>query len=162
MPSSASASTRALCLKGRSPRSTSRRDWPDWYALVPAFVATYGSAELQELEIGAEFLGAIEEQNDVSLTDGNDHGLLPRLDHLKFPTPEPAWLARRRVRPRRPERAAPEPRSDRGGSRCRSSTAEIISASSVLVGRTDQDAYGFLGGCEARLPIRLLTMTRNR
>ena len=59
------------------------------------------------------------------------------------------------------ERAAPEPRSDRGGSRCRSSTAEIISPSSVLVGRTYQDAYRFLGGCEARLPIRLPTMTRS-
>jgi hypothetical protein len=25
-------------------------DWPDWYQLVPAFVATYGPDELQELE----------------------------------------------------------------------------------------------------------------
>ncbi len=47
-------------------------DWPDWYALVPAFVATYGSEELQELEIGAEFLGAIEEQDDVSLTEADE------------------------------------------------------------------------------------------
>jgi len=43
-------------------------DWPDWYQLVPAFVATYGSDELRELEIGAEFLGAIEEREDVSLS----------------------------------------------------------------------------------------------
>ena len=44
-------------------------DWPDWFQLAPAFVAAYGSYELQELEIGAEFLEAIEEQDDVSLTD---------------------------------------------------------------------------------------------
>jgi len=46
-------------------------DWPDWYQLVPAFVATYGSDELRELESGAEFLGAVEEQDDVSLTDAD-------------------------------------------------------------------------------------------
>ena len=34
-------------------------------------MATYGSEELQELEIGAEFLGAIEEDEDVSLSDGD-------------------------------------------------------------------------------------------
>ena len=39
-------------------------DWPHWYQLVPAFVATYGSEELQELEDRAEFLGAIEEDED--------------------------------------------------------------------------------------------------
>jgi len=27
-------------------------DWLDWYVLVPAFVATYGSEELQALEGG--------------------------------------------------------------------------------------------------------------
>jgi hypothetical protein len=43
-------------------------DWPDWYQLVPAFTATYGSEELQELEGGAEFLRVIEERDDVSLT----------------------------------------------------------------------------------------------
>jgi hypothetical protein len=43
-------------------------DWPDWYQLASAFVATYGSDELRELEIGAEFLGAIEEREDVSLS----------------------------------------------------------------------------------------------
>ncbi len=43
-------------------------DWLDWYALVPAFVAAYGSDELQELELGAEFLGAIEVDEDVILT----------------------------------------------------------------------------------------------
>jgi hypothetical protein len=46
-------------------------DWPDWYQLVPAFVATYGSEELQELYIGAEFLGAVEEDEDVSLTEAD-------------------------------------------------------------------------------------------
>jgi hypothetical protein len=43
-------------------------DWPDWYQLVPAFVAAYGSEELQELEGATEFLGAVEEDDDVSLT----------------------------------------------------------------------------------------------
>ncbi len=44
-------------------------DWLDWYQLVPAFVATYGSDELRDLEGGAVFLGAIEEDEDVSLTE---------------------------------------------------------------------------------------------
>jgi hypothetical protein len=43
-------------------------DWPDWYQLVPAFVATYGTDELQELEGGAEFLRVVEEHDEVSLT----------------------------------------------------------------------------------------------
>ena len=42
-------------------------DWPDWYQLAPAFVATYGSTELQELEVAAELLEAIEEDDDVTL-----------------------------------------------------------------------------------------------
>jgi hypothetical protein len=46
-------------------------DWLDWYALVPAFVAAYGSDELRELEIGAEFLGAIDEGEDVILTEAD-------------------------------------------------------------------------------------------
>ncbi len=46
-------------------------DWLDWYALVPAFVAAYGSDELRELEIGAEFLGATDEGEDVILTDAD-------------------------------------------------------------------------------------------
>jgi hypothetical protein len=45
-------------------------DWPDWFQLAPAFVAAYGSEELQELEGAAEFLGAIEE-DDVSLTEAD-------------------------------------------------------------------------------------------
>ena len=43
-------------------------DWPDWYQLAPAFVATYGSEELQELEGASVLLEAIEEQDDVTLT----------------------------------------------------------------------------------------------
>ena len=46
-------------------------DWPDWYQLVPAFVATYGSDELQKLEAAAVLLEAIEEQDDVSLTEAD-------------------------------------------------------------------------------------------
>jgi hypothetical protein len=44
-------------------------NWPDWYQLAPAFVAAYGTEELQELEGGAEFLRAVEEDEEVSLTD---------------------------------------------------------------------------------------------
>jgi hypothetical protein len=43
-------------------------DWPDWYQLVPAFVATYGTEELQELECAAVLLEAIEEDDEVGLT----------------------------------------------------------------------------------------------
>ena len=46
-------------------------DWPHWYQLVPAFMATYGSEEPSELEVGAEFLGAIEEDEDVCLTEAD-------------------------------------------------------------------------------------------
>jgi len=57
-------------------------DWPDWYQLAPAFVATYGTEELQELEGASEFLEAIEEQDDVSLTEA-DRAYLKALE---------AWL----------------------------------------------------------------------
>ena len=57
-------------------------DWPDWYQLVPAFVATYGTEELQELEGAAMLLEAIEEQDDVSLTEA-DRAYLKALE---------AWL----------------------------------------------------------------------
>jgi hypothetical protein len=57
-------------------------DWPDWYQLVPAFVATYGTEELQELEGAAVLLEAIEEQDDVSLTEA-DRAYLKALE---------AWL----------------------------------------------------------------------
>ena len=46
-------------------------DWPDWFQLVPAFVAAYGTEELQELERVAVFLRAVEEDDDVSLTDAD-------------------------------------------------------------------------------------------
>jgi hypothetical protein len=46
-------------------------DWPDWYQLGPAFVAAYGSEELHELESGAEFLRAIEEDDDVCFTEAD-------------------------------------------------------------------------------------------
>jgi hypothetical protein len=46
-------------------------DWPDWYQLVPAFVATYGSDELQELEGAAVLLEAIEEDEDVTLNEAD-------------------------------------------------------------------------------------------
>ncbi|MGD0287827.1 MAG: hypothetical protein ABSC31_15870, partial [Acidimicrobiales bacterium] len=43
----------------------------DWYALVPAFVATYGSEELHELEVAAELLEAIEDDEDVTLNEAD-------------------------------------------------------------------------------------------
>jgi hypothetical protein len=46
-------------------------DWPDWYQLVPAFVATYGAEELQELEVAAVLLEAIEEDEDVTLNEAD-------------------------------------------------------------------------------------------
>jgi hypothetical protein len=46
-------------------------DWPDWFQLLPAFVAAYGSEELQELEGGTVLLEVIEEHDDVSLTDAD-------------------------------------------------------------------------------------------
>jgi hypothetical protein len=46
-------------------------DWLDWFQLVPAFVAAYGSGELQEREEGAVFLRAVEEHDDVALTEAD-------------------------------------------------------------------------------------------
>ncbi|MGO9581813.1 MAG: hypothetical protein ACLP36_03300 [Acidimicrobiales bacterium] len=46
-------------------------DWPDWFQLVSAFVAAYGSEELQELEGGAVFLRAVEEDDDIALTEAD-------------------------------------------------------------------------------------------
>ncbi|MGO9962461.1 MAG: hypothetical protein ACLPUG_03400 [Acidimicrobiales bacterium] len=57
-------------------------DWPDWYQLVPAFVAAYGPEELKELEGGAEFLRAAEEDDEVNLID-RDRAYLKTLE---------AWL----------------------------------------------------------------------
>jgi hypothetical protein len=48
-------------------------DWPDWYQLAPAFVATYGTEELQELEGAA----GVEEQDEVSLTEADRVYLKP-------------------------------------------------------------------------------------
>ena len=48
--------------------------WPRryrWNHLVHAFGATYGSDELQKLESGAAFLRAIEEDDNVSLTEAD-------------------------------------------------------------------------------------------
>jgi hypothetical protein len=54
-------------------------DWLDWFALVPAIVATYGSEELRNLEDEAEFLRVI---GDVRLTEA-DRAYLKALE---------AWL----------------------------------------------------------------------
>jgi hypothetical protein len=44
-------------------------DWPDWFQLVPAFVAAYGTDELKEAEVASVFLEAVEEHENVSLDD---------------------------------------------------------------------------------------------
>ena len=44
-------------------------DWPDWYQLAPAFVATYGTEELQELEGASVLLEAIEEDDERIFID---------------------------------------------------------------------------------------------
>ncbi len=62
-------------------------DWPDWYALVPAYVATYGSDELQELEVAAELLEAIEEDEDVILNEA-DRDYLNALEEWLVMYPE--------------------------------------------------------------------------
>jgi len=62
-------------------------DWLDWYALVPAFVATYGSEELQELEGGAEFLRAAEEDDEVNLIE-RDRDYLKALEEWLGKYPE--------------------------------------------------------------------------
>jgi hypothetical protein len=46
-------------------------DWPDWFQLVPAFVAAYGSEELKQAEVASEFLEAVEEHDDVALTEAD-------------------------------------------------------------------------------------------
>ena len=52
-------------------------DWPDWYQLAHAFVAAYGMAALKEMEDEAVFLDAVEEQEDVSLTEADRVYLKP-------------------------------------------------------------------------------------
>ncbi len=59
--------TSALLEGSISPKHV-EKDWLDWFALVPAIVATYGSEELRNLEDKAEFLRVI---GDVSLTEAD-------------------------------------------------------------------------------------------
>jgi hypothetical protein len=61
--------TSALLEGSLSPRHV-EKDWLDWFALVPAIVATYGSDELRCLEDEAEFLRVIED-GDVNLTEAD-------------------------------------------------------------------------------------------
>ena len=43
-------------------------DWADWYHLVPAFVATYASTQLQELQVAAWLLEVTEKDEEVIST----------------------------------------------------------------------------------------------
>jgi hypothetical protein len=54
-------------------------DWPDWYSLAPAFVAAYGTGDLEALEHNADFLFLAEEGEDVALT-GADRAYLEALE----------------------------------------------------------------------------------
>jgi hypothetical protein len=54
-------------------------DWPDWFDLAPAFVAAYGTGDLEELEYAASFLRAVEDGEDVALTD-DDRAYLTALE----------------------------------------------------------------------------------
>ena len=45
------------------------QDWADWFQLVPAFVAAYGTDELKEAEVASVFLETVEEHEHVSLND---------------------------------------------------------------------------------------------
>ena len=45
--------------------------WPDWFQLAPAFVAAYGTEEEEQLQAAAVFLRAIDEHDDVALTDAD-------------------------------------------------------------------------------------------
>jgi len=57
-------------------------DWPDWFQLAPAFVATYGAEELNGLVDGAQILRVVEEDEDVSRTGA---------DRVYLKAPE-SWL----------------------------------------------------------------------
>jgi hypothetical protein len=44
-------------------------DWPDWFDLAPAFVAVYGTPDLEELEYSTSFVRIVEEHDVVKLTE---------------------------------------------------------------------------------------------
>jgi hypothetical protein len=46
-------------------------DWADWFHLAPAFVLSYGTEEQEEMQNAAMFLTAIEEDDDVTLTEAD-------------------------------------------------------------------------------------------
>jgi hypothetical protein len=69
-------------LDGSLTPSDVHEDWPDWFDLAPAFVVAYGTKELSDAENATDFLGAVEEHEQVRLTDA-DRSYLRELD---------AWL----------------------------------------------------------------------
>jgi len=81
MPSSACASTRVPYSKVRS-AGARRGRLAGLVSARPRLRGHYGTEELQELEGASEFLEAIEEQDDVSLTEA-DRAYLKALE---------AWL----------------------------------------------------------------------
>ena len=48
-----------------------REGWPDWYHLAAAFVFTYGTGDLEELEYAAVSLRAVEYDGEESLTEAD-------------------------------------------------------------------------------------------
>ncbi|MGD0287541.1 MAG: hypothetical protein ABSC31_14410 [Acidimicrobiales bacterium] len=95
-------------------------DWSDWYQLVPAFVATYGPDELQELEGAAELLEAIEEDEDVILTEAdrdylkNTGGMARHVPRDADRVAERAWRNCAGRTARRPQANRPFPNSRSG------------------------------------------------
>ena len=51
--------------------ATLAEDWPDWFELAPAFVLAYGTDELARLQEAATFLRAVEEHDEVGLTEAD-------------------------------------------------------------------------------------------
>lgn len=58
-------------LDGSITPASLRLEWPDWFQLASAFVFAYGNGDLGELEYAAVFLRAVEDEENVSLTDAD-------------------------------------------------------------------------------------------
>ena len=73
--------TDALLDRSISP-TTLAEDWPDWYLLTAAFVTVYAPEEVEELEERTAFLNAVENGDDVALTEADQAYLWALRLHL--------------------------------------------------------------------------------
>ena len=64
-------------LDGSISASAVAEDWPDFFDLVPAFVAAYAPEGMEELEEKAAFLGSPTTGGDVPLTEADGAYLAP-------------------------------------------------------------------------------------